>query len=106
MLGADNLARQPLTQARGLEPVADRAAMGRRTFTRHVRQITGVTVGQWLLNLRLAQAQRLLETTDSSVDAIAQGAGLGSAASLRQHLAAAFAISPAAYRRQFRQQLE
>ena len=77
--------------------------MGRRTFTRHFRQITGVTVGQWLLNQRLAQAQRLLETTDQSMDAIAQWTGLGSAASLRQHFCTTFRIAPSVYRKQFLQ---
>ena len=74
---------------------------GRRSFTRHFRQLTGVTVGQWLLNQRLALAQRLLETTQRSIDQVAADAGLGSAASLRQHFSAAFNTSPSAYRRQF-----
>ncbi len=90
-----------LDQPHSLDDLALRAAMGRRTFTRHFRQLTGTTVGQWLLNQRLSLAQRLLETTDRSIDAVAADAGLGSAASLRQHFAQAFHISPSAYRRQF-----
>jgi len=90
-----------LDQSHSLDALAERAAMGRRTFTRHFRQLTGTTVGQWLLNQRLALAQRLLETTDRSIDAVAADAGLGSAASLRQHFAVAFNTSPSAYRRQF-----
>jgi transcriptional regulator GlxA family with amidase domain len=92
-----------LDQAHDLDALAARAAMGRRTFTRHFRQTTGSTVGNWLLNQRLAKAQRLLETTDQSMDRIAQASGLGSAMSLRQHFGAAFDVSPSAYRRQFRQ---
>lgn len=90
-----------LDQAHSLDDLAERAAMGRRTFTRHFRQLTGTTVGQWLLNQRLALAQRLLETTDRSIDAVAVEAGLGTAASLRQHFAATYNLSPSAYRRQF-----
>ena len=90
-----------LDQPHSLDDLAARAAMGRRTFTRHFRQLTGTTVGQWLLNQRLALAQRLLETTDRSIDSVAADAGLGSAASLRQHFAATFNTSPSAYRRQF-----
>lgn len=93
--------RGTLDQPHSLDDLAARAAMGRRTFTRHFREITGTTVGQWLLNQRLALAQRLLETTDRSIDAVAADAGLGSAASLRQHFAAAFHTAPSAYRRQF-----
>ncbi len=90
-----------LEQPHSLDALASRAAMGRRTFTRHFHQLTGTTVGQWLLNQRLALAQRLLETTELSIDAVAADAGLGSAASLRQHFALAFNTSPSAYRRQF-----
>ncbi|NBW49657.1 MAG: helix-turn-helix domain-containing protein [Betaproteobacteria bacterium] len=90
-----------LDQAHSLDALAARAAMGRRTFTRHFRQLTGTTVGRWLLNHRLALAQRLLETTDRSIDTVAADAGLGTAASLRQHFAATFNTSPSAYRRQF-----
>ena len=90
-----------LDQAHSLDDLAARAAMGRRTFTRHFRQLTGTTVGQWLLNQRLTLAQRLLETTDRSIDTVAADAGLGTAASLRQHFAATFDTSPSAYRRQF-----
>jgi transcriptional regulator GlxA family with amidase domain len=91
-----------LDQPHSLDALAERAAMSRRTFTRHFRQATGTTVVQWLLNQRLARAQRLLETTDRSIDAVAADAGFGSAVSLRQHFAAAFNTSPLAYRREFR----
>ena len=76
--------------------------MSRRSFTRRFREATGTTVGQWLLNQRLARAQRLLESTDRAIDAMAGDAGFGSAVSLRQHFAAAFNTSPSGYRRQFR----
>ena len=91
-----------LDEPHSLDALAARAAMSRRTFTRHFRQATGTTVVQWLLNQRLARAQRLLESTDRPIDAVAADAGFGSTASLRQHFAAAFNTSPLAYRRQFR----
>ena len=90
-----------LDQAHSLDALAERAAMGRRTFTRNFNQITGVTVGQWLLNQRLAHAQRLLETSDHGMDVIAQITGLGSAVSMRKHFATTFGISPTVYRKQF-----
>jgi transcriptional regulator GlxA family with amidase domain len=91
-----------LDQALSLDALAERALMTRRTFTRHFRQITGTTVGQWLLHQRLGRAQHLLERSALSVEQIAAAAGLGSAVSLRQHFAAAFKTSPSAYRKQFR----
>lgn len=85
-----------------IDALAQRAAMSRRTFTRRFHQATGTTVVQWLLHQRVNLAGRLLETGDRPVEAIAGDAGFGSAASMRQHFAAAFGVSPAAYRRQFR----
>lgn len=85
-----------------LDSLAQRALMSRRTFTRQFRLTTGATVSAWLLGERLARAQQLLETTDQPIDAIAQRAGFGSAASLRQHFVEAFRTSPSAWRREFR----
>ncbi|MEN1640193.1 helix-turn-helix domain-containing protein, partial [Pseudomonas aeruginosa] len=68
---------------------------------RHFRQLTGTTVSQWLQAERLALAQRLLETTEHSVQAIAGLAGFGSAVSLRQQFSAAFGLPPLGYRRAF-----
>ncbi len=76
--------------------------MSRRTFTRHFRQTTGATAGEWLLAQRLAYARRLLETTDQPIEIVANQAGFGSAASLRQHFGTAFQTSPSVYRREFR----
>ena len=90
-----------LEQPLSLDVLADRAAMSRRNFTRRFKMKTGATVSQWLLNHRLAAAQCLLETSDQAIDRIAETVGFGSSVSLRQHFAAAFSVSPAAYRKQF-----
>lgn len=95
-------AARHLDASHDLDSLAARAAMSRRSFTRHFRQHTGTTVGQWLLAQRLALAQRLLETTAQPVERIAERAGFGSALSLRQHFAAALHTTPSLYRREFR----
>jgi transcriptional regulator GlxA family with amidase domain len=101
---ADVLAwvQKNLNRPHSLDELARRALLSRRTFTRHFRQVTGTTVGQWLLNQRLALAQRQLESTSRSVEQIAVDAGFGSAVSLRQHFAASLKTSPSTYRREFR----
>jgi transcriptional regulator GlxA family with amidase domain len=76
--------------------------MSRRTFTRHFRRATGTSFKQWLLNQRMAHAQRMLETSSVSIDVVAQEAGFGTALSLRQHFRAALKTSPSAYRKSFR----
>lgn len=85
-----------------LDDLARRALLSRRTFTRHFRQATGTTVGQWLMHQRLTLARRQLESTDRGIEQIAADAGFGTAASLRQHFAAALNTSPSRYRREFR----
>lgn len=94
--------RAHLDQAHTLDSLAARATMSRRTFTRHFRQMTGTTVGAWLLGERLALAQRLLESSSHSVESVSNLAGFGSAVSLRQHFRTAFGVSPVAWRRTFR----
>jgi transcriptional regulator GlxA family with amidase domain len=85
-----------------LDALAGRVFMSRRTFTRRFRQATGTTVGAWLLNQRLALAQRLLETTARPIALIAQESGFGSEVSLRQHFRKSLKVSPARYRKEFR----
>ena len=95
-------AARHLDAAHSLDSLAARAAMSRRSFTRHFRQHTGTTVGQWLLTQRLALAQRLLETTAQPIERIAERAGFGTALSMRQHFGAALHTTPSLYRREFR----
>jgi transcriptional regulator GlxA family with amidase domain len=91
-----------LHETQTLDQLAARALMSRRNFTRRFREATGATVQGWLKHQRLALAQRLLEQADHPIEEVAGRAGFGSAVSLRQHFAAAFRLSPSAYRRQFR----
>jgi transcriptional regulator GlxA family with amidase domain len=96
---------QHLEQTHSIDALAERAAMSRRNFTRHFRQATGTSFKQWLLNQRMAHAQRMLETSDASIEVVAQKAGFGTALSLRQHFRAALRTSPSIYRKQFQANL-
>jgi transcriptional regulator GlxA family with amidase domain len=82
-----------------IDALAERALMSRRNFTRHFRDATGTSFKQWLLNQRVAHAQHLLESSEVSIEIVAQEAGFGSALSLRQHFRAALHTSPSAYRK-------
>ena len=85
-----------------LSELAGHARMSVRTFSRRFRDEVGMTPGQWLTQQRVEHARRLLETSDLSIDLIAERAGFGTAASLRQHLLATIGVSPSAYRTTFR----
>lgn len=88
---------RPLT----LNELAGHARMSVRTFTRRFRDEAGTTPGQWLTAQRVELAKTLLETSDLTVDHIADRTGFGSGNSLRQHMRSLVGISPAAYRRAF-----
>lgn len=88
---------EPLTVAR----LANRAAMSGRTFARRFREETGTTPHQWLTHQRLLAAQRRLETTEESIDEVADAVGLRTAATLRLHFRDMLRTTPTAYRRRF-----
>ncbi|AOP47451.1 GlxA family transcriptional regulator [Streptomyces lydicus] len=89
---------RPLT----LADLAAHAGMSSRTFARRFTEEAGVSPGRWVVQQRVHQARRLLESTDLSVERIAHDVGFGSAISLRQHLNALIGVAPLAYRRTFR----
>jgi len=93
--------RLRLHAAHSVDSLAREAAMSRRSFTRHFRQLTGTTVQRWLQTERLTFAQRLLETTEQPVERIAELAGFGSAVSLRQHFKKALGVNPSVWRQSF-----
>lgn len=88
---------EPLT----LRVLARHAGLSQRTFMRRFTEETGTTPLRWLLNARLGRARELLETTQHSVDRVAQECGLGTAANLRLHFRRALGTTPTAYRRTF-----
>ena len=85
-----------------LDTLAARALMSRRSFTRHFRQLTGTTVGNWLLGERLALSQRLLEGSSQDIEQIARLTGFASPITLRHHFRKTFGVTPSAWRESFK----
>lgn len=85
-----------------IEALAARCAMSPRTFARRFRAETGTTPHLWLTHQRVLLARRMLEEGDDGVDTVAARCGFGSGAMLRHHFARIVGVSPAAYRRAFR----
>ncbi|MFF3481857.1 helix-turn-helix domain-containing protein [Streptomyces sp. NPDC002701] len=107
-IGADPLAEvvawalEHLHEQFDVETLAARAYMSRRTFDRRFRSLTGSVPLQWLITQRVLQAQRLLETSDYSVDEVAGRCGFRSPVALRGHFRRQLGSSPAAYRAAYR----
>jgi transcriptional regulator GlxA family with amidase domain len=93
--------RSRLQEALSVEDLAGHALMSTRTFARRFREATGTTPHAWILHQRLARAEELLETTDLSIQKIAQLAGFRFASVLRDHFVKRHGVSPRDYRRAF-----
>jgi transcriptional regulator GlxA family with amidase domain len=93
---------ETLDRPHTVETMAELAHMAPRTFARRFRSETGVTPHDWLTGQRMLLARQLLEDSDLGVDAIADRAGFGSAATLRHHFGHRLSTTPQAYRSTFK----
>jgi transcriptional regulator GlxA family with amidase domain len=75
--------------------------MSVRTFARRFREETGSTPHAWITRQRILRAEELLETTNRTVDQIADDVGFANAATLRHHFGRVRGVSPQQYRRTF-----
>jgi len=93
---------QNLSRDLSLPVIAQKAHASTRTLSRKFKQQVGMTPAQWVIMARVRKAQRLLETTDLSIERIASEVGMRSPSVLREHFSDLLGTSPQAYRRSFR----
>ena len=94
-------AREHLDRPLTVPDLARHARTTPRTFARTFAASTGTTPAQWLIRQRVAEAQRLLESTDLPVEQVAARCGFGTATMLRRHFARLVGTAPGRYRRTF-----
>jgi len=94
-------AQEHLDEPITVTTLAARSAVSRRTFARRFTATTGTTPYQWLLSQRLRLAQRMLETSDLTVDVVAENSGFLNAGNLRRHFSRSLHTTPSAYRGTF-----
>lgn len=82
------------SQTAGLDDLADRTGMSRRSLTRHIRARTGGSLGDWLKRARLAQAQELLAGGARGLEAVAQRCGFADAHALRSAFRSELGTTP------------
>lgn len=95
-------AMERLADSLSVADLASHAGWAPRTFARRFLAETGTTPGRWLTAQRLLRARQLLETSDLTVEQVADRAGLGSAANLRLLLRRDTGTSPSHYRHAYR----
>ena len=72
-------------------------------LSRQFRRVTGQSIVDYLNNRRIEAAQKLLETTELSISAIAEQTGFASAAHFRRVFREVMDISPLQYRKKNRE---
>ena len=89
--------REPLT----IDDIAKTVRMAPAYAMRVFRKFSGMTLHQFLMHQRVSHAQRLLATTDQTIDNIAAESGFGSPARFYACFRKLVRQSPSAYRRSF-----
>lgn len=88
--------------ARPVHEMMKRSRLAERTFKRRFTAATGLTPIAYVQRLRIEDARRRLERTDSSVDDISWRVGYEDAAFFRRLFKRTTGLTPGAYRKRFR----
>jgi transcriptional regulator GlxA family with amidase domain len=87
-----------------LNPVAamvERSGLTERSFNRRFAQATGMSPMEYLHTLRLEEAKQILETTNLSIDAVANEVGYAESSFFGRLFRRKVGITPAQYRKRF-----
>jgi len=84
-----------------IDQLAKQARMSKRTLSRRFGEAIGTSPLDWVTGLRIKLAKDILETTERSVEEVAEKCGFGSAPTLRHHFRTSVKLSPNAYRLRF-----
>lgn len=91
-----------LQQVHQIDMLAERVAMSRRTLTRHFQKATGMSIGEWITTERLRRSQMLLESSELTVEQVAEQSGFQSSITFRQIFREKLGVSPVEWRKTFR----
>ncbi len=84
-----------------IQKMATVAALGERTFLRRFKNATGIPPGKYLQQVRLETARELLETTDLSIENIAESIGYVDYSAFRKLFKKTMGCTPSSYRQRF-----
>jgi AraC-like DNA-binding protein len=91
---AIGLIRSDLRSPISVPEVARRVSMSESSFHKHFRTVAGATPLQYLKDLRLVEARRMLKTTGASVTSIAFDVGYASPSQFSREYARKFGVPP------------
>ena len=96
-----DILRRRLNEDWSVAQMAKAAKMSERTLIRRFHDTAGTSPLDWLIGERVERCKELLETTEISLDAIAEASGFMSQETLRHHFRRRAGVSPSVYRRAF-----
>jgi AraC family transcriptional activator FtrA len=94
-------ARGHIDEPLSVPQLAARAAMSERTFLRRFVAQAGITPKRWLQHERVRAAQRLLEASGATFEAISTASGFSSIETFRAAFRQIAGVAPSEYRRNF-----
>ncbi|MCY7297093.1 GlxA family transcriptional regulator [Alteromonas sp. a30] len=94
-------AKAHLHEGINIDQIAQKANMSRRNFDRKFKANFNITPKSWLSHQQLDAAKSLLESSDLSIDNIAEHAGFQHGDVMRHHFRKHYGISPKTYRDNF-----
>lgn len=80
-----------------VEALADMIGMSRAQLHRRVKEATGITIGEFIRNLRLQQAARMLEKGDNTIQQVAWAVGFSNPTHFSAAFKRYFGIAPVDY---------
>ncbi|BCL61771.1 AraC family transcriptional regulator [Desulfomarina profundi] len=101
ILKVQQLIERQHDQSIPIQKMATVAALGERTFLRRFINATGISPGKYLQQMRMETARELLETTDLSIENIAESIGYIDYSAFRKLFKKTMGCTPSSYRRRF-----
>ena len=80
-----------------VEALADKVGLSRVQLHRRMKEMTGITVGEFIRNLRLQQAAKLLEAGDVNVSQVTYAVGFANPNNFTAAFKKHFGVTPTAY---------
>ncbi len=99
VLAAQQIIEQELCELPSMAHMAARVGLSERTLSRRLVAATGLSLRQYVAELRLQRSEFLLRTNDMAMIHVAQDCGFGSVSTLSRAFSARFGRGPADYRR-------
>ena len=98
----ENWLKEHFANIDAIGEVVELAGIPERTLKRRFKAATGVSLIEYLQNLRIEEGKRLLETGDLPIDEISEVVGYADASFFRRLFKRLAGITPSGYRRMFK----